>query len=193
MQNAAAAHVEIGTSALAHDTEFVAKLSRMVNAAYGRHRLGVTEARHRLLSCGNRVLHVATRDGQLVGCCSSTLHTPWCEPTCGHWGLLVVDEAAHGSGVATALVAAAEQRLANAGLRAVQIEYHYNRGDPLSERLLAWYEGSLGFTGPSSRASGFRIARKKLPARSAGGPAPAGLACVRWMCAILRWLCCCLY
>ena len=176
---------------MARDHEFVATLSQMVNTAYGRPRLGVTEARHRLLSCGNRVLHVATRDGRLVGCCSSTLHTPWCEPGCGHWGLLVVDVDAQGTGVATALVAAAEQRLSAAGLRAVQIEYSYSRGDPLSERLLAWYEGSLGFTGPSSRNSGFRIARKKLP--RAGAPAPAGLSCVRWVCAILRWICCCLY
>ena len=39
----------------------------------------------------NRVLHLAFRAGQIVGCCSSMLRPPWPTPfeNCGHWGLLV--------------------------------------------------------------------------------------------------------
>ena len=95
--------------------------------------------------------------------CSSTLQTPWCPSGCGHWGLLVVAVEAQGTGVASALVAAAERRLVEAGLREVQIEYDYERGNPQSERLRAWYEGSCGFSGPPSCHSGFRRCRKRLP------------------------------
>ena len=38
----------------------------------------------------NRVLHLATRGGSLVGCCSSTFQPGWTPEGCGHWGLLVV-------------------------------------------------------------------------------------------------------
>merc|ERR1712146_761589 len=38
-------------------------------------------------------------------------------------------------------------------------EYNYHRGDPESERLKAWYEGKLGFSGSGS---GFRFSRKRL-------------------------------
>ena len=62
------------------------------------------------------MLHVATSaDGRVVGCCSSTLFAPWCEPGCGHWGLLAVGVSHQGGGVATALVNAAERRLATEG------------------------------------------------------------------------------
>ena len=91
-----------------------------------------------------------------------------------------------GTGVATALVAHAERRLAHAGLSKVQIEYSYRRGDASSERLFSWYEGALGFVGPTSRTSGFRMCRKRLE------PKGARLRWVvfEWLCAILRWLCC---
>ena len=147
----------------------------MVTRAYGYCRVSNHEVRQRLHmgdSHPNRVLHLAVREGKLVGCCSSTLQTPWCPSGCGHWGLLSVDPAAQGTGVASALVAAAEQRLYEAGLREVQIEYDYHRGDPQSERLLAWYEGSCGFTGPGSRHSGFRRCRKRL--RAAPRPSEGG-------------------
>ena len=84
----------------------------------------------RLATCprgANRVLHLAFREGHLLGCCSSTLQppwTPWTEPltrscgpgrTCGHWGLLSVHPDAQGTGVASALIAAAERRLLEEG------------------------------------------------------------------------------
>ena len=76
--------------------------------------------------------------------------------------------------MASALVAAAERRLYEAGLKQVQLEFEYQRGDPQSERLLAWYEGSCGFTGPSTRSSGFRRCRKGLrqpkPAKQTASP-----------------------
>jgi GNAT superfamily N-acetyltransferase len=148
----------------------------MANRAYGYPRLSPPEVMQRLGmgddgKDANRVLHVAFRldpgsgDEILVGCCSSTRQTPWCPRGCGHWGLLVVDVEAQGTGVASALVRAAEQRLRSHGLQSVQIEYEYTRGDPASERLYAWYEGSLGFSGggPPGRSE-FRRCRKKLAA-----------------------------
>lgn len=161
--------VMVGTSASASDA-FVRSITRMVNTSYGYHRVSEGEVASRLAmgdagSGANRVLHVATRDGVLVGCCSSTKQTPWCPYGCGHWGLLVVDVTAQGSGVASALVAAAEERLRSAGLTQVQMEYEYTPGDPQSERLYRWYEGKLGFSGggaPSSYYSSFRRCRKRL-------------------------------
>lgn len=74
---------------------------------------------------------------------------------------------AQGTGVASALVAAAEARLIDAGLANCQIEYEYTSGDPASERLYQWYEGALGFCagGPPSTRTGcteFRRCRKRL-------------------------------
>ena len=200
--------VSIGTSELARSSVFVSELVSMVNRAYGKGRIGEEEARHRLRAGDerphrNRVLHIAMRDGQLVGCCSSSLFVPWCGPGCGHWGLLAVDPSAQGSGVAAALVHAAELRLSAAGCSTAGMEFSYHVGDPLSERLLAWYEGPLLYVGPSHRKSGFRICRKRLPARDdakdtkgCGWLVTAGRVCassaaqivlfVRWFVAI--WL-----
>lgn len=119
--------VEIGTSALASET-FCEEVSAMVNQSYGCMRLSPGEVSSRLAMGdggkyeSNRVLHLAFREGSLVGCCSSTLQTPWCPRGCGHWGLLVVAVEAQGTGVGSALVAAAEGRLVEHGLEAVQIE-----------------------------------------------------------------------
>ena len=79
----------------------------------------------------------------------------------------------------------AEQRLAYAGLGKVQMEYSYRYGDPFSERMLAWYEGPLGYNGPSYRESGFRMCRKRLEPRGR-----IGWICLKWMCAIFLWLFC---
>ena len=135
--------VAIGTSQLARSSEFVCSLVSMANRAYGHSRLSEADACHRLRAGDerpgrNRVLHVATRDGRVIGCCSSTIFTPWCGPGTGHWGLLVVDPEAQGTGVASALVSAAEKRLSAEGCAQAGIEYSYQVGDPLSERLLAW-------------------------------------------------------
>ena len=64
-------------------------------------------------------------------------------------------------------MAAAEQRLTRDGLRQVQIEYEYTCGDADSERLLAWYEGALGFSAGSKPTTSrgrteFRRLRKRL-------------------------------
>ena len=176
-------NVVIGTSEQA-STQFIKKVSKMVNTAYGYNRLSPDEVRYRLAmgdSPTNRVLHLAWRGDELVGCCSSTRQTPWCPSGCGHWGLLVVAVEAQGTGVASALVAAAEARLTAMGLSQCQIEYEYTCGDPQSERLLAWYEGTLGFNGghaPTNKPgrSEFRHCRKRLgqrpPARASTSPAP---------------------
>jgi len=171
-----AVYVEIGTSSLLQKygaQAFPERVSCMVNDAYGYQRLSPMEVIHRLSmgdsgDAANRVLHLAWRcDGELVGCCSSTTQVPWCPHGCGHWGLLVVNVAAQGTGVAGALVAAAEARLALHGLHQCQIEYEYTCGDPASERLYGWYEGALGFSGggPPTRTPGrseFRRCRKRL-------------------------------
>ena len=90
----------------------------------------------------NRVLHLAWRRGECVGVCSSTYQPPWCQEGCGHWGLVVAHVDHQGTGVASALVRAAEARLAGA-CEMIQIEYEYTPGDDYSERLYAWCgEGS---------------------------------------------------
>ena len=166
-----------------------------------RQRLGMGDAGEN----ANRVLHVAWRGDALVGCCSSTKQVPWCPTGCGHvcvataatqtampwrahalrkcalgcpppqWGLLVVAVEAQGTGVASALVAAAEERLMEAGLGSCQIEYEYTCGDAQSERLYKWYEGTLGFHGGGAptKTRGrceWRRCRKRLERRSSRGP-----------------------
>ena len=180
--SAASVTVTIGTSELISD-DFVRGLYAMVNGAYGHQRVTLADIRHRLRmgdsvasGTANRVLHLAWRaDGEvgdvgaLVGCCSSTIDVPWCHEGCGHWGLLVVETNAQGTGVGRALVAAAEQRLSRAGLREVQMEYEFTVGDAHSERLRMWYEGTLGFrcdSAPPDRSQEgetlFRRCRKRL-------------------------------
>ena len=95
-------------------------------------------------------------------------------------------ECFQGTGVASALVQAAETRLAAAGLCKVQIEYSFHLGDPLAERLFAWYEDTLGYVGPrDGKRSGFRMCRKRL---SPGGTTWGSV--LAWLLAIFRWLCC---
>ncbi len=64
----------------------------------------------------------------------------------GHWGLLAVDPTAQGTGVASALVEAAEDRLRAGGCQYVQIEYEYTEGHPHSQRLEAIPSAALYFT-----------------------------------------------
>lgn len=157
-------HVTIGTSHMANeDPELVEKITRMVNSAYFEAnkallppgsttytRLTKEEVEDRLAMgddgvAANRVLHLAYRGEELVGCCSSTFQPPWTPEGCGHWGLLVVDVGAQGTGVASAIVAAAERRLAGA-CRTVQIEYEFTEGHAPSEKLHDMYETKLGFS-----------------------------------------------
>eukprot|EP00434_Breviolum_minutum_P016305 symbB.v1.2.014367.t1/scaffold1022.1/size143637/5 len=158
--------VEIGSSRSRATPRQVATLC---NKAYGYRRLSESEARSRLAmgddEGANRVLHLAYRNGKLLGCCSSTLQPPWTPRNCGHWGLLSVHPDAQGTGVASALIAAAERRLLDSGCCSIQIEYEFTAGDPDSLRLLEWYEGKCGFksgSGPPRRGSEFRCCRKKL-------------------------------
>ena len=64
--------VEIGTSARASE-QFCRRTSQMVNESYGYNRLSAGEVRSRLAMGdaedeANRVLHLAFRNGELVGC-----------------------------------------------------------------------------------------------------------------------------
>jgi len=160
-----AVQVLVGTSKMAaDDATLAARIAEVANRANGHQRFSVGEVRSRLSKGddepdANRVLHVAYRDGKVVGCCSSTVQ----------WGLRTSPRLArpissrrslsNRTGVASALVAAAEQRLLERGCTRVQIEYHYCQGDAESERLRGWYEGKLGFSGSGS---GFRCASKRL-------------------------------
>ena len=83
----------------------------------------------------NRVLHLAFKGDELVGCASSTFSPGWTPEGCGHWGLLAVDPSHQNSGVATALVIAAERRLATTSA-GIQIEYQYTEGDSFSQRCI---------------------------------------------------------
>lgn len=181
--------VVIGTSNMVEDDPLLAgRITQMVNAAYGYGRVSEGEIRNRM-SMGssfrpNRVLHLAWRGDVVVGCCSSTIQPPWTCCGCGHWGFLSVHPDVQGAGIASALVLAAEQRLAQAGCIAVQIEYQYCTGDELSERLRLWYEGKLGFkcaSGAPSTVPGhhhFRICHKCI--------CPTGCSCChQCLCTIL--------
>eukprot|EP00965_Chrysotila_dentata_P250650 6209572-Pleurochrysis_carterae.AAC.1 len=163
--------VVVGTSCDI-SAEFVREICLLINEAYGHMRVSTSDVKNRLRMgdagpAANRVLHLAFREGKLVGCCSSTVQPPWTERGCGHWGLLSVDPAVQGTGVASALVAAAESRLADSRCVAIQIEYEFTPGDAYSERLLAWYEGKCGFVcssgPPRGRWCEFRKCRKQIP------------------------------
>ena len=195
MRDRPAVRVQIGADPDVADT-----LVDIVNAAYGKRRVNASSMRHRLLARTNRVLHVAfDESGTILGCCSSTLFVPWCGPGCGHWGLLAVDPTHQGRGVASALVAAAEKRLAAAGMSSAQIEYSFREGEELSERLYTWYEGADGlrYSGPRRKKSGFRVCRKhltraaldpegKMPVPTMGGLRLFGT----WLFAVLRFVFC---
>jgi len=164
--------VVVATSAMAAaNPGLVLRITDMINASYGYRRISDLDVRSRVSNgdhgvMSNRVLHLAWRGDALVGCCSSTIQPPFTCCCCGHWGLMVVERSAQGTGVASALVATAERRLARAGCLGVQIEYQYTVGEEFSERLRQWYEGKLGFkclTGPPGSSLGhreFRVCHK---------------------------------
>ena len=196
--------VTIGTSAMAHaDPGLVGRITTMVNTAYyeslkellpegttSYERVSREDVTDRLEmgdagGRANRVLHLGFRAGELVGCCSSTYQPPWTDEGCGHWGLLVVDPRAQGQGVASAIVAAAERRLAGCCQR-VQIEYDYHPEHAPSEQLRGMYD-KFGFSCSSSngrrrRGSGgseFRRCHKELPEALMRVQRPAYLRGVR--------------
>lgn len=146
--------VIIGTSEHIQEP-LVDQICRIVDEAYskvGKHkRVDRYDAVDRLEMGdagpqANRVLHLAFKGDELVGCASSTFSPGWTPEGCGHWGLLAVDPSHQNSGVATALVIAAERRLATIS-GAIQIEFQYTEGDAFSQRLRKWYEEKLGFAG----------------------------------------------
>lgn len=151
--------VLIGTSKDAEVPGRVERISDIVNSAYSavgkRKRMDRYDVMHRLEMGddgvqANRVLHMAYKGDELVGCASSTFSPGWTDEGCGHWGLLAVDPAHQSGGVATALVLAAERRLAT-NCEAVQIEYQHTEGEEFSQRLMRWYEDKLGFDGGPRR------------------------------------------
>lgn len=77
--------------------------------------------------------------------------------------------------------------------------YSYKKGDPMSERLRAWYEDKCGYVGPRWKGSGFRMCRKRLKAESfvelqLSDSASHNLhpfrLFIRWLQAVLLWLFC---
>lgn len=166
--------VKIGNSKMARESAgLVQQITTIVNTAYGCMRVDQEDVMDRLAmgdpgsSRANRVLHIAFLGERPVGCMSSTFRVPWAEAGCGHWGLLAVDADMQGKGIASAMVAAAESRLAGMSEQ-IQMEYEYTPGDALSERLLEWYEGRCGFRclsgPPGRRRSEFRKCRKMISA-----------------------------
>lgn len=165
--------VIVGTSKHIQVPGLVDRITYIVSQAYGsvgKHKYVDQEDATERLEMGdagvraNRVLHLAFKGGVLCGCASSTFSPGWTPEGCGHWGLLAVDPAHQKGGVATAMVLAAERRLATVS-EMIQIEYQYT-GDAFSNQLMAWYEDKLGFDGgprprPGSRC--FRRAFKDIP------------------------------
>ena len=202
--------VSIGTTAMATaEPSLVRRITDMINGSYFealRELLPPSATSYERVSTGdvinrlemgdagaraNRVLHLAFRGETLVGCCSSTYQPPWTPDGCGHWGLLVVHKDAQGTGVASALIGAAERRLAGACSH-VQIEYDYTPGDAHSEKLMGMYETKHGFrcsTAPPRRRrrgaddapveSQFRKCHKKLPPRLVTEQRPVHLRGIR--------------
>lgn len=196
--------VIVGTSQLAQDLAIVNRILHMVNRAYSEankdlmapgeqyQRLSLRDVLGRLEmgdagARANRVLHIAHRGEaptaeSIVGCMSSTIQPPWTEEGCGHWGLVVVDVDCQGQGVASAMIAEAERRLAGA-CDEIQIEYEYTPGQAHSERLMSWYEGRCGFEcrtgyrrGPGTQ---FRKCRKPIPPELARAGKIARLKAIR--------------
>eukprot|EP00747_Dinoflagellata_sp_TGD_P166594 gnl/TRDRNA2_/TRDRNA2_189616_c0_seq1.p1 gnl/TRDRNA2_/TRDRNA2_189616_c0~~gnl/TRDRNA2_/TRDRNA2_189616_c0_seq1.p1 ORF type:complete len:278 (-),score=31.87 gnl/TRDRNA2_/TRDRNA2_189616_c0_seq1:467-1300(-) len=161
--------VVIGTSKMSReDPKLAANIADAAYRANGHQRFSVREVEGRLAKGdaepnANRVLHVAFLGDQVAGCCSSTVQTGWTSSGCGHMGALAVDPNFQGRGVASALVDAAEERLLKQGCARVQIEYHYYQGEAESERLRAWYEDRLGYSGSGA---GWRCATKRLSAKA---------------------------
>jgi len=164
--------VIIGDSSMAEVPGMVQKIDEIASQSKS---LGEYEVRRRLEMGddglrANRVLHLAfTKEkNELVGCMSSTFQPPWTEQGCGHWGLLAVDPAHQGKGVASALVKAGEARLETV-CDEIQMEYRHTMGNPDSTKLHAWYEGRLGFVCPHGPPGGpegsqeFRMCRKRIP------------------------------
>jgi len=167
-----ATKVVIGNAKMTQDNaQLPMQLTTMVNRAYDYQRVDIHDILERLAMGdpgshrANRVLHVAFLGDAPVGCMSSTFKVPWAEEGCGHWGLLVVDVEHQGKGIASALVKAAEERLAGCCVE-IQMEYEYTPGDAMCERLMAWYEGRCGFRCATARNRGgpqFRKCRKPVP------------------------------
>ena len=144
--------VVVGTSQYA---AHAVDIARMVNDAYGYTRCSAEDITVRLQAGEsaepNRVLHLAVNnEDAVVGCASSSLSTAWTPSRCGHWGFLAVMRSEQKHGIAGAIVAAVEERLAAAGCQHVQIEYEFSPSSSHSQRLCAWYEGPLGYKRHSS-------------------------------------------
>ena len=148
------------------------QVASLCNEAYGCRRLSEADARSRLAMGDdddpNRVLHLAFREGQLLGCCSSTLQPPWTPRGCGHWGLLSVHPEAQGTGVASALIAAAERRLLEEGCSASDATHtalNRLRSHPNRVRI---HRRRPGVRAPAAVVRGQVRLPQRLPAAAAG-------------------------
>jgi len=134
--------IVVGSSA---DASRASEIAMVINEAYGYERTDSREIQRRV-QCGdfrgaNRVLHIAYRGDRFVGCISSTPH--W-DGTCGQWGFLAVAVDEQASGVGSALVRAAEERLVEHGCTHAQIEYVWEPCRAKGSRLNTWYS-QMGF------------------------------------------------
>lgn len=107
-------------------------------------QMGDYEARKERGMRANRVLHLAFKDDILVGFCTSTLQSPLLQSRVGRLGLLVVHPDYHSAGVGTALIKAAEDRLADACAE-IEIDYELTGSRGYAEQVREWYEDRLGF------------------------------------------------
>eukprot|EP00658_Telonema_sp_P-2_P060892 TRINITY_DN4967_c0_g1_i5.p2 TRINITY_DN4967_c0_g1~~TRINITY_DN4967_c0_g1_i5.p2 ORF type:complete len:171 (+),score=28.59 TRINITY_DN4967_c0_g1_i5:149-661(+) len=144
--------VRVGTS---RDVGMAQRITSMVNRAYyesmkehldedqeSYERVDAPEVRQRLAMgddgpFANRVLLLGFVHDELIGCISSTYQPPWTPDGCGHWGLLVVDLAHQNKRYATALVQAAERRVAGA-CNKVQMEFTFTPGNEHDQRMKEW-------------------------------------------------------
>jgi GNAT superfamily N-acetyltransferase len=150
----APAPVTIILGALKHAWR-TSQIVEMIDATYGK---GYATGRQvkRWLSHGekgeysHRVLHLAFRDGKLVGCVLATCSLFIAPKACGHWGMLAIHRAAQGTNVEKELVHAAETHLMKGGCVMVDSEYKYD-ASVQSQQLRSWYEDGLGFENKHNR------------------------------------------
>ena len=95
------------------------------------------EVEERLATLGDADVLVAERDGEIAGCLTTSTMQVLHRPTpVGRVSMLVVDEAARGRGVGTALLRAAEQALAARGCALVEVtsNFHLTKAHAFYER-----------------------------------------------------------
>ena len=103
--------------------KLIGQLGYEVKEAQAVERLATMQAEDRLVL-------VTERDGEVIGCLSTSLMRVLHRPApVGRISMMVVDEALRGRGIGAALVRAAEEALAERGCRLVEVTSNLRRAE----------------------------------------------------------------